>query len=83
MLDSSSYESDERNHQLESRVSGPFSQKTKRKQGRVYITVGTYGTPINIKQEDIDKYDFIIEIRHFGIDGNKEGFAPFILHKKR
>lgn len=77
ILDSSSYESDEGNGALESRVICP-STKSERKPGRIYITIGTHGKTINITQEDNEKYDWIIKV--CPKDG---GFAPFILHSKR
>jgi len=83
ILDSTSYESDEGNPQLEFRVAGPFTQKVERKQGRIYITLGDYRMGVNITQSDIDHYDRVIEVRPFALQENKCGFAPFILHKKR
>lgn len=72
---------DESNLQLECRLSGSFYPK--HKPGHVHVTIGSHGTKINVTEEDKEKYDYILEVKDFLIDQNKEGFAPYLLHKKR
>lgn len=73
--------SNESNLQLETRVSCPM-QTQERKDGEIYITLKSHGSSLEVTQNDIDRFDWIIRVDGVNYSDGRCGFAPFVLHRK-